>query len=331
MDNDAMRKLLIISIFPLLLFNCSNELDINTSQPYVPVVYCLLDLNAENQFVRVSRSYQPDELDPGKPPVVDSLIITEPCEVYIEKWIDDDPVKTWLFSQSSLPRDTGFFPVFGQEWYTAAFRPEPYTRYLLYVYFPEITRVVSAETITTGFPIPEDPQPELPRFITITRNRGYTLRWYSVDHAGIYQGIFTVNYMEYSGDNIEFQRVQWYLTNVIRDEPNYLVVQELNPNQFFNTLLKKIPVKPDVERELVGMEFSMAAGGEELGIAVRSHYINDFAPITDYTNLDNGIGLFSSLARTNVKNLAFSYLTEDAVCQDPELKILNFKRKGSHE
>lgn len=326
-----MKKWLVIGFFALSLYSCSNELDVNTIQPYVPVVYCLLDLNATDQYVRVSRSYEPDEDDPGIPPVADSLIIREPCEVYIEKWIGEDPLETWIFTKTTLPKDSGFFPVAGQEWYTAAFVPEPNTRYLLYVFFPEINRVVSAETVSTGFPVPEDPQPELPRFITITRNRGYTLRWYSVDHAGIYQGIFTLNYIEYLGDQFEFQHVQWHLTNVLRDLPNDLLVQELNQNQFFKVLIKNIPVKPDVERELVGMELSMAAGGEELGVAVRSHYFNDFSALADYTNLDNGIGLFSSLARTSVKNLAFSSLTEDAVCQDPELKSLNFKRRGSHD
>ena len=58
-----MNKWLVIGFFALYWCSCSNELDVNTIQPYVPVVYCLLDLNAQDQYVRVSRSYEPDEGD----------------------------------------------------------------------------------------------------------------------------------------------------------------------------------------------------------------------------------------------------------------------------
>ena len=328
---DIMRKVLFTGFILIFCFSCSNDLEMNASLAYQPVAYCLLDLNSEIQYVRVSRSYQSDASNFGKSPPADSLIITEPCEIYIEKWTDGDLAETYLFSTTTLPRDSGFFPVRAQEWYAAAFKPQAFTRYLLYIYFPEIDKVVSAETVTTGFPMPEDPQPELPRFITITRDRGYTLRWHSVEHSGVYEGIFTVNYLETLGDDTEYHSVQWKLPNINLYEPDEIISQEINPNHFFHLLLDNIPVKPEVERELVGMEFSLASGGEELALAIRSAEIRGFSALSDYTNMDNGIGLFSSLARAYVRNLAFSYLTEDAVCSDEQLKPLNFKRKGSHE
>lgn len=326
-----MRKLLVFSIFLIGCISCTNEIDIHADLGYQPVVYCLLDLNSEEQFVRVSRTYQSDAASFNKPPPADSLIIYEPCEIYIEKWIDDDPVETYLFSKTELVQDTGFFPVPSQEVYKAGFTAEPLTHYILYVYFPDIGKVVSGETMTTTFPVAEDPQPELARYITITRDRGYSARWYSVEHGGVYQGIFTVIYMEILGENTVFQYIDWLLPNIILDRPNELITQDLHQQRFFDLLIRGIPVVPDVRRELVGMEFCLIAGDEELGLALRTSDIKDFAFDNDYTNLDNGVGLFSSVARTYIQNLKFSYLTEDAVCSDPELKVLNFKKSGSHE
>ena len=329
---DVMRKMLFTGFILICCFSCSNEVDIHVNMGYLPVVYCLLDLNSDQQVVRVSRTYLSDAENSGKPPTSDSLIIHEPCDIYIEKWTGGHPVETYLFSKTTLSKDSGYFPVQGQESYASKFKAEPLTRYVMYVYFPDIHKVVSGETLTTNFPIPEDPKPEIPRAITITRDRGYTARWFSVEHGGVYQGIFTLTYLETAGEGSVFHHIQWLLPNVILDDPDELISQELNPKRFFDMLIQSIPVTPDVERELVGLEFTIIAGGEEIGLSLRTSDIRDFTSNNDYTNLDNGIGLFSSVARTDVQNLVFSYLTEDAICTDPELKLLNFKKKtGSHE
>lgn len=326
-----MKKLLGIVLILFGFFCCTNEVDIHVGPGYLPVVYCLLDLNSDVQVVRVSRTYLSDAENSGKPPASDSLIIHEPCEVYIEKWIGDDLIETYLFGKTVLPKDTGFFPVQGQESYTSNFKPEPLTLYVLYVYFPDIEKVVSGETITTGFPVPEDPKPEIPRTITITRDRGYTARWFSVNRGGVYQGIFTLNYLEILGEGTTFHHIQWVLPNVINDKPNELISQELNPKRFFDWLVQNIPINPEIQRELVGIEFTLIAGGEEVGLSLRTSNIRDFSSGIDFTNLDNGIGLFSSIASTYVQNLGLSYLTVDAICTDPELKLLNFRKAGLHE
>ena len=326
-----MRKLLGISILLIGCISCSNEIDIHADLDYQPVVYSILNLNSDQQYVRISRTYRSDNEHFGMSPLADSLIIHEPCEIYIEKWMDGDPVETYLFAKTVTVKDSGFFPVSGQELYLAQFTPEPLTHYILYVYFPDIGKVVSGETVTTTFPVAEDPQPELARYITITRDRGFTARWYSVEHGGVYQGIFTVIYMEILGESSVFQHIDWLLPNIVLDRPNELITQDLHQQRFFDLLIEGIPVVSDVRRELVGMEFCLIAGDEELGLALRTSDIKDFAFNNDYTNLDNGVGLFSSVARTYIQNLKFSYLTEDAVCSDPELSVLNFKKSGSHE
>jgi hypothetical protein len=326
-----MKKFLVTGLILCLCLSCSNEIDIHVNLGYLPVIHCLLDLNGNEQVVRVSRTYQPDARNSQNPPLADSLIIYEPCEVYVEKWSGDKLVDTYLFSKSAVPKDSGFFPVQGQESYVSSFKAEPFTRYALYVYFPDIKKVVTGETVTTGFPVPEDPQPEIPRAITITRERGYTVRWFSVDNGGVYQGVFYLGYLESRDGNTEFHQVQWPLPNVVTDRTHELISQDLNPKRFFDALIQNIPVDPGVTRELVGLGFTLVAAGQEVGLSLRTSDIRGFSTINDYSNLDNGIGIFSSLARVYVQNLAFSHLTEDAICSDPELKLLNFKPSGSHE
>ncbi|MFA6128710.1 MAG: hypothetical protein WC699_15530 [Bacteroidales bacterium] len=326
-----MKKFLVVGLIYFSFIRCSNEIDIHVNLGYLPVVYCILNLNSETQHVRVSRTYRSDSENTGKPPVSDSLIIREPCEIYIEKWSDEKLVETYLFTKTGNSKDSGFFPVQGQETYSSNFHAQPLTRYLLYVYFPDINKVVSGVTLTTSYPVSEDPKPDLPRSITITRERGYTARWFTVRQAGIYQGVFSLIYLESLGEGTTFHSIQWFLPNVLNDRPDELITQEINPKRFFDRLVQGIPVIPDIQRELVGVEFTLIAGGEEIGLSLRTSDIQGFSTSSDYTNLDNGIGLFSSIARTHVRNLVFSNLTEDAICTDPELKFLNFKKSGSHE
>jgi hypothetical protein len=282
-----LKKIHILGIILLNCFSCSNEIEIHVDLGYIPVVYCILDLNSDEQFVRISRTWQSDSENSGIAPPADSMVIHEPCEVYIEKWVDDDPVATYLFSKTELMKDSGYFPKQGQDLYAANFKAEPLARYALYVYFPDIDKVISGETITTNFPVPEDPKPDLPRFITITRERGYTARWFSVEHGGVYQGIFTLTYLETIDESTAFHQINWPLPNEILDRPDELISQELNPKRFFDLLIQKIPVNSDAERELIGMEFTLIAGGEERGVSLRTSDIKDFANNSDYTNLDN--------------------------------------------
>jgi len=324
-----MKRFLIIGTITLLFTQCAEEIDLEGDLKSVPVVYCLLDLNSDNQLVRISRTWLPDPENPVLPPAADSLIISEPAEVYIEKWVENVPAGTYLFTKTTLAKDSGYFPGKGQDVYLANFKPDTSLRYVLYVYFPGLKKVLSAETVTTKFPIPEDPRGDLPREITITRDRGYTTRWFSVQNAGCYQGIFTLNYLEKISESYAFHQISWPFDNVIIDRTDELIAQELNPDRFFNVLIQNIPINPDAQRELIGMEFTLIAGGQELGISLRTSDIRDFALDNDFTNVDNGIGLFSSIARTRVTNLKFSDLTFEAIASDSALIPLNFRRQLS--
>ena len=324
-----MKRFLIIWIIALLFTRCAEEIDLQGNLESIPVVYCLLDLNSEDQFVRISRTWLLDTESSTQPPATDSLIFSEPAVIYIEKWVENIPVSTYLFTKTTLVKDSGYFPIKGQDVYMSNFKPETSIRYVLYVYFPVIKRVLSAETFTTSFPVPEDPRGDLPREITITRDRGYTTRWFSVRNAGCYQGIFTLNYLEKINDSYAFQKISLPFDNVIIDRPDELISQVLNPNRFFNGMTLNIPINPAAQRELIGMEFTLVAGGQELGMSLRTTDIRDFTLDNDFTNVDNGIGLFSSIARTWVTNLKFSDLTYEAIANDSALKPLNFKRQLS--
>jgi len=103
-----MKRFLIIGAIALLFTQCAEEIDLEGDLKSVPVVYCLLDLNSDNQLVRISRTWLPDPENPSLSAAADSLIISEPAEVYIEKWVENVPEGNYLRIYFTIqPEDPG--------------------------------------------------------------------------------------------------------------------------------------------------------------------------------------------------------------------------------
>lgn len=325
------RKGLFWLLLPPLLFfsSCNNEIDLEVSGDPVPVVYCLLNPDQEHQFVRLGRSYLPDPGNPEKPPLADSTVWNMDIEIYLEEWLGGSPARTVNFEPwIGAVKDSGFFPSDNLRIFHAAFKPSIFTSYRLYVHFPDDNRIISANTTIPGRPVIYDPM-ELPgRKINLQSEVQYTIRWLTAEGAGIYQGYFDLFYEEQYQGNTSLNEIVFDSEPVLNLVPGAEDSKKiLSGASFFDQIARKVPVREGAIRKVVNFRFRFFAGGEELGLYASPDLRNTTISnnLNQYTNFDNGIGLFSSLQILYVNNLQLSNTTINQLAHGGKTGHLGFR------
>lgn len=319
----------------LVLFSlstsCSNEVDLHTSGDHIPIVYCLLNPLEKSQIVRIGKSFHISKDQPNNPPVADSLVWLENTEVYIERWENDDPVETILFEEiTNIRKDTGYFPGEALKIYGADFQPKPGENYHLFVYFPELNKIVSGQTLVMSVPEILDPELVPGRMVSFDTISPYKIRWRGGTFTGLYQGVFKMNYTESGSGDLEHKSC-YFKTPIYKEQrANDLYEEYLTAWTFLKAVASQIDPIPGVERELISFEFRFYAAGIDLAILVDNDLTggNPFVLIQNNSNIFGGMGAFSSFTYQRIPNLQASETTKYFLATSTITRNLGFKHKG---
>jgi len=308
--------------------SCSNDIEINVSGDPVPVVWCLLNPDVNEQYVRLGRSFLTDPDHPELPPVTDSTIWNMPVKVYTEEWQNGLPVRTFWFNPVDAPaKDSGFFPEDNLRLFKSDFKPARLSTYHLYVHFPDDYRIITGITTIPGKPVVYDPL-EIPgRKITLQTGVQFTARWAPGTGYGIYQGLFLINYNETPDEQLSFHQVFIKMDPILGLGAAIEITDILSGNRFFDEVVKQIPVHQGVERSIINIRFILFKGGEELALQVSPDLQTTTISnsLNQYTNLIHGIGIFSSIQQVSVNNLQLSNTTLNELAHSELTKSLGFK------
>jgi len=314
----------------ILLSFCSCADDIHLLSPGepIPVVYCLLNPDSKEQYVRLGRTFILDPTNTGNPPLTDSTVWNLPVDVYLEECQNGLPVQKFLFNPCPAPvKDTGFFSQDNLRLYRSDFRPARLATYRLYIHFPDDNRLVYGSTTIPGYPIVYDPM-EIPgRKINLQSEVNYTIRWAPPSRAGLYQSIFHITYQEEAGSDLTFQQVMFGTDPVLDLTSGSEITWILTGARFFQEMARQTPVKPEVKRKVVNVQFRFYTGGEELALQISPdiQQLRTTSPLNPYTNLINGIGIFSSIQIFSVNNLELSNTTINELAHGELTKNLGFR------
>lgn len=312
---------------------CTEEIGLYTDSEPVPIVYCLLDPADSVQYVRIGRSYQAGSNGFSESPEPDSVVWNIQHEVYIEEYADEIRGSTYEFQpDNNISKDSGFFPVTGLRVYSSSFRPVPGYSYRLYVYFPDLDKMVSARMTVHDLPEIMDPLPLSIRKINFEPGQSYVIRWYPGLNTGVYEMVFRIHYRDSTAVGEEFKTADYRSGGIFDLQTSQLQEYGMGGPSFFASMAKEIRVVPGIIREVISVEFIMVSGGTDLGFHFRSGMENGsiFTNLADYTNLRNGIGIFSSRSELHVPNLTLSEVTIDLLAQDEKTRALGFKDSKGH-
>lgn len=320
-------KWFLLSAILLIMISCDNEININMDNEGLPVVYCILDVDQTVQYVRLAKSFFPEEGYWKE----DHLTIDrwdEPVDIYIEEWkTTDGPVIYPFKPTTSVVQDTGYFSAPSFDLYESAFKPDTNTLYYLYLWFPEQKRYAYASTLTVGHPDIIDPMPIPGRTITFSDLDDYIVQFKTPVNSGYHPFSFTFNIEEWLAEGFRTDHFD-YGGNVFELIGNQVVVYLMNSDNFYRNLMERYDTLTGGQyRRIASLEFRIRSFGKEVAI-YNNLFNNGFQPweIQTYSSFRNGFGLFSSVAQVRVTNLELSDLTYQTLIQDPRYKHMKFVR-----
>ena len=324
----SFRRLFLLLFLVAAFTACDEDVALYTDGQPVPIVYGLLDPMSDVQYIRIGRSYTGGADAMNRPPVTDSTVWNIDHEVYLEEYTNGEKGETyWFEPDSTIRKDTGFFPVSNLRVYSSALKPVAGNTYQLYVYFPDLDKMVSAKTVVNGSPQILDPLPLSIRKINFEQGQPYTIRWYPGVSTGVYQLIFRIHYRDSSAFGTEFKSADYESPGIYNHQTSQMLEFGMGGLAFFTAMAYKIPVISGIVREVISVEFIMVSGGTDLGIHYQSTIEtgNNFTNLGVYSNLGNGLGIFSSRIRTSVPNLTLSGVTLDELAHGEITRSLGFK------
>ena len=315
-------------MFSIFFPSCSNDFELNTSADPVPVVWCLLNPDVNEQYVRLGRSFLPDPNNPDYQPIADSTVWSLPVTVYAQELQDGLPIRTFLFDPvAAQTKDSGFFPNDNLRLFKADFQPTRLATYRLYVHFPDDDRIISGVTTLPGLPVVYDPL-EIPgRKISLQVGVQFTARWAPGEGRGIYQGLFIINYQETVNEQSSVYQAYMKMYPILGLGTAIEMSDILSGNRFLEEMAKQIPFRVGAERSVINIQFKLFKGGEELALQVSPDLQQTTISnsLNQYTNLVNGLGIFSSLQQVSVNNLQFSNTTLNELAHSELTQNLGFK------
>ncbi|MEA1878358.1 MAG: hypothetical protein U9N86_16055 [Bacteroidota bacterium] len=332
MRNKYSINVIVFCIAIVWLNSCSGELELVADSGYSPVVYCILNPDDSIHYLRIGKSYLAFEDARENPPHSDSLVYHEDFYAYLAENIHGEQGNIYYFEPSDVNvRDSGFFNTENLELLEVKCKLKVGSEYSLYIYSPELPRLIVGSTYVIPPVKILDPVYMPGREITILPEQGYNLRWTHPSKYAVYQPVIRIHYRE--GDR-EFQThksldIQLPQVSLVSDAS--VVIDYINGQNFYNSILDHLKTPPvGVQRKVIGFDLEICTGGEEMNLFILAEENNNIpvGAVGDYSNLDGAVGIFASRVYSGSYNNRFSDLTINYLAKSEETNHLGFLKFG---
>ena len=313
-----MKKIAIFLLLISTLFMaCETDFEVNAEWKEVTVVYGLLDQSQQQQYIKINKAYLGDSDALQMASVADSVNYNpEDLEVKIFKVNYDEfngSVDTLSFVtlyDTILEKDDGLFATDKNIIYTTPTNPFFLTNnadekdYILSIYNKKTKRIVSAKSnliheLNLNIP-PSKPMGFygiIPNPVVLPLDKSQTtVNWYHAKNGKIYQIIARIYYTDFFQNDTISNYIDWTVHPDPYDgssEMHYTFEGDV----FVNTLATKITNTDTnlIARRLSHIELFFTVGSEDLYtyMAVNEPFEGIVQERPIFTNINNGIGLFS--------------------------------------
>ena len=326
-----MRIALAFILF-IVLGSCDNTLDLNANFKDIPIVYGLLSVSDENQFIRVERAF----LDPEKPA---SEIAVIPDSIYYPSLVvsllnvnsgESFDLREVNGNEIGFPRQEGAFAVNPNTLYTIGTEEMKLSAgesYELRIDRGEGRDLVTAETTVVDTILITQPGARL----NFDFNTNFRVRWFPKS-TGSEPSVFDVSMVIHFDEvNVldpnsepEPKALNWSLAKSLVNETELLKVGD----EFYTFLNNNLIVDGNIRRDFKGIDVIVDSGGNEILEYVRVGQANlgitASQDIPFFSNLSEGRGIFSSRNRKIKVRVLLSSVAQEIVKSDPLTKDLNF-------
>jgi hypothetical protein len=320
--------ILYAALLIYFLSSCSTDFDINAEKQDITVVYGLIDQNSTEQYVKVTHAFLGDTSayimagDSGNSSYGNDL------DVIVQEYNNSNLVRTFTLVKTLITDKipgTFYYP---NQW-VYKFTVTPPALNTSYTYKLLITNKTNGKTVTASTSLIPDfsvqkpaYNPDNPQIGFVGPNGSYTIsdaQWKSAKNARIYEITFRFHYREANKTTLDTvnKYVDWDLPDVRSEglNGNEVLLTSYNGESFYKLIQANVPIDYNLDRITGMVDFIISAGADDLAIYIDlnrpSNTIIQERP--SYTNINNGIGIFSSRYSKTLSFKLSSYSTLELI------------------
>jgi len=297
-------KYLFLSILILLsISSCETDFDVNANWQDVTIVYGLIDPNEEIQLVKINKAYL-GEGDAIEMAAISDSTNYNPSDIRVTlyrikeiSFNQYDTLSSVILNDTILEKDDGLFSIDNNIIYTFS-KPESFYN-TNSIYSLEIINLSSGHMVTSKTEIINNFSFESlnssfqwglynDQLVDSLMFRTKTIEWTKSNNGEIYQLDVLINYIE-NNDTIS---LIWSQPLIEYSSGN--MTTKIKGNLFFDFLSSNL--SNNTAKQFLNLDLVMTVGTNDL-----KTYINVNKPFSGivqerpaFSNIDNGIGLFSS-------------------------------------
>ena len=321
---------LILSAFAVLFTACETDFDVNAKWQETTVVYGLLDASTDTQYVRINKAFlgEMDALQMAQ--YADSINFNpNDLEVKLHKLGSfNDTLSSITLDTTLIDKENGLFATDNNIIYRAV-TPTGFltnnNRYTITIKNLNSGNKVSANTeVISDFSFKNFNSAYKfgfynPNLADSSKFLSKTIEWDKSENGAIYQLDIKFNYLE----NGVTKTLVW--SQPLATFTGSSMEAKIEGVKFFNFLSQNLTNDNTVVRQFLDLDLVMTVATENLNT-----YIKVNEPITgivqqrpEFTNINNGIGLFTS--RYSLEKIGILELSEDTKDYIIENLNLNFQ------
>ena len=317
-----MKKIfLILSVFAVVFTSCETDFDVNAEWDEVTVVYGFLDAGEEmnTQQIKISKAFlgKMDALQMAQ--YADSINFNQgDLAVKVIRIKNNGNTDTITLDEVPILRASGIFNNSIMMYtFENTFEDKPFlhsnSEYELLIknnltgnQVSSITNIVSNFNFDMGSGFPFGfIETWIPGNSSATKFSSTVVTWGNSNDNGVqYQIDLIFNYQE---NNIDKDLI--YTTSVLEGTSQFAFEGE----KFFNFLKNELVKDPSIERKFIDIDLVMTVGSEDLKTyrIINEEITGIVQERPQFTNINNGIGLFSSRFTKNRKGFSIANRTID--------------------
>lgn len=293
-----MKNRLHILLILMLLSVACEKIDLKAPYQEIPVVYCLLNPKDTTQYVRINRMYLSDDAYAYIQNTDSTTYAFGEWEVMLEQWkngqLAGEPIR--FEPTLAYPKEPGAFSTENHVLYISSEPLLTKCEYVLKCRNLERGLQVQARTSSLGrynyITVFDDIRKyHVASYFPEIIDYPYSLYHPSYDHK-----IIRFQYKEIREGDTYYKYVDWFpyenplLIAPMKDDS----VEGQFPEDYYRYLSECIPVDPEVKRIAIGVDHMFTIANEEVHRYIDLYNaLNSYYYVPDYTNVENGRGIFS--------------------------------------
>lgn len=334
-----------ISILLLLgvsQYACEKDIQVNADKKEYPVVYAALNINDTAQYVRVQRAFLGDKPVSEMAQQADSIAYP-PGTLEVKLYEGDGtnfPIAISMTETNEIPKEQGYFSNERNTLFKTTYPLNQDKTYRVEILNKNNNAITTGQTVLAHNASIENPgiTSKLSFANNVYEYLPYKFRWTSGKNVRRYQLYLDFYYNEVYADNTaQSKKVRIFIGEVktVNLNGGQSFEYEFNGETFYKGIRNAIKEDPNVVRREIG-KFHLGESGhcdllvigasEELSIYMDvyrpSYSIVEEKP--DYTNIQNGLGIFASINTVKRTNIALSQYSVKMFEQNDYTKDLKF-------